>query len=74
MVGSAARSLRNCLSVSGVMPGNAAITSGGAVSTSTPDTPLKMVTNRSARSTSAGGRPSTKPSSLTWANGAWRGE
>ncbi len=73
-VGSAGRSLRNSFRPEGVIPGNAAITSGGATRGLIFGCPLKTVTNGKARSTSAGGSPSTSASSFACANGACRGE
>src|SRR6266700_4840943 len=62
----AGRWLRNSFSADGVMPGNAAITSDGAIRTSTSEDPLHTVTNGKTRSTSTGGRPRTRLSSFTW--------
>ena len=55
------------------MPGSAATTSGAASMTLMLGMPLKTVTKRIARSTKAGGSPSTSQSSCTLANGARRG-
>src|ERR1700754_2875794 len=52
----------------------AATSSGEAIVTSTFEEPLKIVTKDNARSTSAGGIPSTSASSLTCANSPCRGE
>src|ERR1700681_4115311 len=56
----AGRWLRNSFRADGVIPGNAAMISGGAISTSTLDDPLKTVTNGKARSISTGVRPRTR--------------
>src|ERR1700738_5137293 len=53
------RWFRKSFRAEGVMPGNAAITSGGAISTSTLDDPLKTVPNGTARSANTAGRRRT---------------
>src|ERR1700684_2573189 len=51
--------------------GKASSTSGSAIVRSMSDVPLNTVTNGSARSISAGGKPAISASSPALANGAW---
>src|SRR5258708_20805087 len=69
----ASRAATIVCTISGVMPGKAAMTCGAASTTSTWALPLNTVTNGSIRSISTAGMPWRSQSSLTWMNGAWRG-